>query len=84
MRTGSEFRWQPRRPWIRLRELPADLRFVRARRATSRETWRIPFGALVIECESSRGPVRLWARPQQLAQVVELIGRPDTPDLSTP
>lgn len=34
---AEEFRWEPRWPWTRLRELPADLRSVRARHQTGRE-----------------------------------------------
>ncbi len=78
MRTGTEFHWEPRRPWTRLRELPPDLRYVRTRHTTFREALWLPPGVLVIECESSAGPVRLWARVEQAAQVVEMIRRTGT------
>jgi hypothetical protein len=82
---GSEFRWRPRWSWTRLRELPADLRFVRAREATFRETlWLLPPGALMIECESSAGPVRLWTRAEHVVHVVGMIRRTGTPNLSKP
>jgi hypothetical protein len=84
VQAGGEFRWEPRWPWTRLRELPTDLRYVRARHTTFGEVWWIPPGALVIECESSGGPVRLWARTQQAVQVVEMIRRTGALDLSKP
>ncbi|MFE1925389.1 hypothetical protein ACFW91_22810 [Streptomyces asoensis] len=84
VQAGSEFQWKPRWPWTRLREIPTDLNYVRAREATSREAWRLPTGVLVIECESSAGPVRLWTRPQYARHVVVMIRRAGTPNLSTP
>lgn len=78
VRTANEFRWEPRRSWTRLRELPADLRYVRTRETTLRESMWLPTSTLVIECESSAGPVRLWARKEQTAQVVEMIRRTGT------
>ncbi|MEU6915927.1 hypothetical protein [Streptomyces olindensis] len=78
MRTGTEFHWEPRRPWTRLLELPPDLRYVRARPTTLREALWLPPGVLVIECESSTGPIRLWARVEQAAQVAEMIRRTGT------
>lgn len=81
---GGEFRWEPRRSWTRLRELPTDLRYVRARDTTFREFWWLPTGAAVIECESSAGPVRLCVHAEQVVQVVEMIRRAGTPDLSKP
>jgi len=77
---GSEFRWEPRWSWTRLRDLPSDLRYVRARDATFRELWWLPTGALVIECESSAGPVRLCVHAEQVVPVVEMIRRSDAPD----
>ncbi|MFG2275833.1 hypothetical protein ACGFNY_39480 [Streptomyces chartreusis] len=84
MRAGSEFRWEPRRSWTRLRELPAGLRYVRARETTFWEFWFLPFGALVIECESSAGPVRLCVHAEQAVHVVEMIRRIGAPDFSKP
>lgn len=84
VRAGSEFRWEPRWSWTRLRELPTDLRYVRARETTFREFWWLPTGALVIECESSAGPVRLCVHAEQVVQVVEMIRRTGTPDFSKP
>ncbi|MFB8268865.1 hypothetical protein ACFC96_19960 [Streptomyces sp. NPDC055955] len=78
--TGGEFRWMPRWSWTRLRVLPADLRYVRAREATYREMLRLPIGVLVIECESSAGPVRLWARREHAALIAEMIRRTGTPN----
>ncbi|MFE6956470.1 hypothetical protein [Streptomyces sp. NPDC057696] len=84
--TGGEFRWIPRWSWTRLRKLPADLRYVRAREASVREMLWLPSGVLVIECESSTGPVRLWARREHVVLIVEMIRRTDTanPNLSIP
>ncbi|CAM5237418.1 hypothetical protein [Streptomyces chartreusis] len=84
VQAGSAFQWEPRWSWTRLRALPTDLCYLCARPATFGEMWRIPIGTLVIECESSAGPVRLWAYPQQAVQVVEMIRRPGAPDLSKP
>lgn len=70
---AEEFRWEPRWPWTRLRELPADLRFVRARHQTGREWLWLPTGALVIECESSDGPIWLWVMHMQVEHVVPMI-----------
>lgn len=81
---GSEFRWKPRWSWTRLRELPTDLRYVSAREASFREALLLPSGALVIECESSAGPVRLWVRAEHAARVVKMIRRTGTPSLSKP
>lgn len=81
---GSKFRWEPRWSWTLLRELPTDLRCVRARDTTFREFWWLPTGALVIECESSAGPVRLCVHAEQVVQVVEMIRRTGTPDFSKP
>ncbi|MFC5788054.1 MULTISPECIES: hypothetical protein [Streptomyces] len=81
---GGEFRWIPRWPWTRLRRLPADLRYVRAREATSREMLWLPIGVLVIECASAAGPVRLWARREHALLIVEMIRRTGTPNLSMP
>jgi hypothetical protein len=75
VRAGGEFRWTPRWSWTRVRELPADLRYVRARETTWREMLWLPAGALVIECESSAGPVRLWAPGEYAAHVVEMLRR---------
>lgn len=83
VQTASEFRWMPRHSWTRLRELPTGLRYVRTRETTFRESMRLPTGTLVIECESSAGPVRLWARKEQEVQVVEMLRRACTPDLSS-
>ncbi|MFB7758187.1 hypothetical protein ACFC18_52920 [Streptomyces sp. NPDC056121] len=77
---GGEFRWMPRWSWTRLRVLPADLRHVRAREATYREMLRLPIGVLVIECESSAGPVRLWARREHAALIAEMIRRTGAPN----
>ena len=82
--SGSEFRWEPRWSWTRLRELPTDLRYVRARDTTFREFWWLPTDALVIECESSAGPVRLCVHAEQVAQVVAMIRRTAAPDLPKP
>ncbi|MEV6700576.1 hypothetical protein AB0M68_26010 [Streptomyces sp. NPDC051453] len=82
--SGSEFRWIPRWSWTRLRSLPADPRSARARKATFREMWWLPIGVLVIECESSAGPVRLWARKEHAVLVMEMIRRTDTPNSSMP
>ncbi len=82
VRAGSEFRWEPRWSSTRPRELPSDLRYVRARDTTLREYWWLPTGALVIECESSAGPVRLCVHAEQVVQVVEMIRRAGAPDLS--
>jgi hypothetical protein len=84
VRAGGKFQWKPRWSWTRLRELPGDLRYIRARQATFRETLRLPTRALVIECESSDGPVRLWAHPEQAVHVVELIRRTSASNLSRP
>jgi hypothetical protein len=84
VQTGREFRWEPRWSRARLRELPTDLRYVRARETTLREMLWLPSSALVIECESSAGPVRLWAYTRQAAQVVEMIRRTDAPDVDKP
>ncbi|MFF4275613.1 hypothetical protein [Streptomyces sp. NPDC001536] len=84
VQTGREFRWEPRWSRTRLRELPTDLRYVRARETTLREMLWLPSSALVIECESSAGPVRLWAHTQQAVQVVEMIRRTGAPDVDTP
>ena len=75
---GSEFRWKPRRSWTRLRELPTDLRYVCARDATFREKLWLPSDALVIECESSAGSVRLWVHAEHAVHVVKMIRRTDT------
>ncbi|MFJ3339445.1 hypothetical protein [Streptomyces sp. NPDC086766] len=83
VRAGDEFRWKPRWPWTRLRELPADLRYIRTREATFRETLWLPPGVLVIECESPAGPVRLWARTEQAVHVMEMIRRTSTPNTSS-
>ncbi|MET7451884.1 hypothetical protein ABZT03_08315 [Streptomyces sp. NPDC005574] len=82
VQAGGDFRWQPRRSWTRLRELPADLSYIRAREATFGEGLWLPPRALVIECESSAGPVRLWARVEQATQVVEMIRRTSNPSSS--
>ncbi|MFE4255597.1 hypothetical protein ACFRU3_40260 [Streptomyces sp. NPDC056910] len=79
---GGEFRWIPRWSWTRLRALPADLRYIRAREMTFREMLWLPDRVLVIECESSVGPVRLWAHPKQAVQVVEMIRRASSPNSS--
>lgn len=84
VQAGAEFRWEPRWSWTRLRELPTDLRYVRARDTTFREFWWLPTGALVIECASSAGPVRLCVHAEQVAHVVEMIRRTGTPDLPKP
>ncbi|MCX5328368.1 hypothetical protein [Streptomyces sp. NBC_00140] len=81
--TGREFRWEPRWSRTRLRELPTDLRYVRARETTLREMLWLPSSALVIECESSAGPVRLWAHSQQAVQVVEMIRRTGAPNVNS-
>ncbi|QKZ24560.1 hypothetical protein HUT05_01345 [Streptomyces chartreusis] len=75
VQAGGKFRWKPRWSWTRLRELPTDLRYIRARQTTLREMLWIPTRALVIECESSAGPVHLWAYPEQAVHVVEMIRR---------
>ncbi|MFE5105996.1 hypothetical protein [Streptomyces sp. NPDC056663] len=79
---GGEFRWIPRWSWTRLRELPADLRYIRAREMTFREMLWLPARVLVIECESSVGLVRLWVHPEQAVQVLEMIRRPSSPNSS--
>ncbi|WP_327714394.1 hypothetical protein OG381_02390 [Streptomyces sp. NBC_00490] len=86
VQTGREFRWEPRWSRTRLRELPTDLRYVRARETTLREMLWLPSSALVIECESSAGPVRLWAYTRQAPQVVEMIRSSSTgaPDVDKP
>ncbi|MFJ9543046.1 hypothetical protein ACIRPX_38215 [Streptomyces sp. NPDC101225] len=84
VQTGGEFRWKPSRPWTRLRELPADLRYIRAREANFRESLWLPPRALVIECESSAGLIQLWAREEQATHVVEMIQRTSTPNSSSP
>ncbi|MFB7166275.1 hypothetical protein [Streptomyces sp. NPDC056242] len=76
---GGEFRWIPRWSWTRLRRLPAELRYVRAREATFREMVWLPIGVLVIECESPAGPVRLWARREHVVLVAAMIRRTGTP-----
>lgn len=73
--SAEEFRWEPRWPWTRLRELPADLQCVRTREMTFREMLWLPDGALVIECESSDGPVWLWVMPVQVKHVIAMIRR---------
>lgn len=83
VQAGGEFRWKPRWSWTRLRELPTDLRYVRARKTTSRERLWLSPSLLVIECESSAGPVRLWARVEHVEHVVEMIRRTSTPNLSS-
>ncbi|PJM93165.1 hypothetical protein CG719_24250 [Streptomyces sp. CB01373] len=71
---AEEFRWEPRWPWTRLREVPADLRVVRVRRQKgAQEALWLPAGVSVIECESSDGPVWLWVVDTQLAHVVRMI-----------
>ncbi|WP_240654333.1 hypothetical protein [Streptomyces sp. AcE210] len=77
---GGEFRWIPRWSWTRLRKLPAGLRYVRAREATFREMLWLPNGVVVIECESSAGPVRLWARREHVVLIMEMIRRTGTPN----
>ncbi|MEU0195038.1 hypothetical protein ABZ250_35310 [Streptomyces afghaniensis] len=84
VQAGREFQWEPRRSRTRLRELSADLRYVRAWQTTFGEMWRLPVGVLVIECESSAGPVRLWTRAQQAEQVVEMIRCANAKDVSKP
>ncbi|MFE6755694.1 hypothetical protein ACFVDQ_19160 [Streptomyces sp. NPDC057684] len=79
---GGEFRWIPRRSWTRLRALPTDLRYIRAREMTFRKMLWLPDRVLVIECESSVGPVRLWVHPKQAVQVVEIIRRAGSPNSS--
>ncbi|MFE6962982.1 hypothetical protein [Streptomyces sp. NPDC057696] len=79
---GGEFRWIPRWSWTRLRALPTDLRYIRAREMTFREMLWLPDRVLVIECESSVGPVRLWAHLEQAVQVVEMIRRASSPNSS--
>ncbi|WP_324785598.1 hypothetical protein [Streptomyces sp. H51] len=37
VRSGGDFRWEPRWSWTLLRELPADLRHVRTRETAFRE-----------------------------------------------
>ncbi|WP_406371441.1 hypothetical protein OG788_15680 [Streptomyces sp. NBC_00647] len=83
VRAGGRFQWKPRWSRTRLRELPKDLRYIRARRATLREMLWVPAKALVIECESSAVPVRLWAYPQQAVHVVEMIRRASGPNASS-
>ncbi|MGW2770752.1 hypothetical protein [Streptomyces sp. NPDC001275] len=70
---AEEFRWEPRWPWTRLREVPADLRFVRVRQQQGREWLWLPAGVSVIECESSDGPVWLWVMDTQMKHVVAMI-----------
>ena len=83
VRAGGEFRWKPRRSWTRLRELPTDLRYIRARQTTFREMLWLPTRPLVIECESSAGLVRLWAYPEQAVHVVQMIRRASNPNSSS-
>ncbi|MGW1728031.1 hypothetical protein ACWCQK_34640 [Streptomyces sp. NPDC002306] len=83
VQAGGEFEWKPRRSWTRLRELPTDLRYIRARDMTFRESLRLPPGARVIECESSVGPVHLCARVEYTEHVVEMIRRTSTSNLSS-
>ncbi|MEU1535199.1 hypothetical protein [Streptomyces fagopyri] len=80
VRAEGEFRWEPRWSWTRLREIPTDLRYIRARVITSREKlWLSPSG-LVIECESSAGPVLLWVHMVNVEHVVEMIRRTGVPN----
>ncbi|MFJ4552888.1 hypothetical protein ACIP4X_27500 [Streptomyces sp. NPDC088817] len=75
---AEEFRREPRWPWTRLREIPADLRFVRVREQKGgRELLWLPAGVSVIECESSDGPVWLWAMDTQLEHVVAMVTSAD-------
>lgn len=83
VRAGGKFQWKPRWARTRLRELPQDLRYIRARQATFREMLWVPTRALVIECESSAVPVRLWAYPEQAVHVVEMIRRASSPNSSS-
>ncbi|WP_240653675.1 hypothetical protein [Streptomyces sp. AcE210] len=83
VRAGGRFQWKPRWSMTRLRELPADLRYIRARRATFRDVLWVPTRALVIECEGSGMPVRLWAYPEQAVHVVEMIRRASSPNSSS-
>jgi hypothetical protein len=83
VRAGGKFRWRPRWSWTRLRELPTDLRYIRARQTTFREMLWLPTRPLVIECESSAGLVRLWAYPEQAVHVVEMIRRASNPNSSS-
>ncbi|WP_231905641.1 hypothetical protein [Streptomyces davaonensis] len=75
VRSGGRFHWEPRWSWTRLRELPPDLHYVQARRPTLREMLWVSADALVIECESSTGPVRLCAHAAQAVPVVEMLRR---------
>jgi hypothetical protein len=70
---GSEFRWSPRWLWTRLRELPADLSYVCRREPAFRERLWLASDAVVIECDSSAGPVRLWAHAEHAVHVVRMI-----------
>lgn len=83
VRAGGKFQWKSRWSRTRLRELPNDLRYIRAHQATFREMLWVPTKALVIECESSAGPVRLWAYPEQAVHVVEMIRRASSPNSSS-
>lgn len=74
IRAGAErFRWEPRWRATRLRALPDDLRMVRTRQQEGGERWWLTPGAMVIECESSDGPVWLWVMPAQLDHVRAMI-----------
>ncbi|MER6062672.1 hypothetical protein ABT167_16040 [Streptomyces sp. NPDC001792] len=80
VRAEGEFQWEPRWSWTRLRELPTDLRYTGARVITAREGLWLSPGGLVIECESSAGPVLLWVRAAHVEHIMELIRRTGTPD----
>ncbi|WP_327350826.1 hypothetical protein [Streptomyces sp. NBC_01304] len=84
VRSDQEFRWEPRWSWSRQRELPAELRYVRTRKLTAGEVWRLPAGVMLIECESAEGPVRLWVREAYAAHVAEMIRRAGATDLPEP
>ncbi|MHA5052209.1 hypothetical protein [Streptomyces sp. SD15] len=81
VQAGGEFGWKPRRSWTRLRELPTDLRYIRARDMTFLESLRLPPDMRVIECESSLGPVRLCARIEYTEHIVEMIRRTSSLEL---
>ncbi|MFF2479221.1 hypothetical protein [Streptomyces sp. NPDC058066] len=83
VRAGGKFQWTPRWSRTRLRELPKDLRYIRARHPSFREVLWVPTRALVIECESSAVSVRLWAYPEQAVHVVEMIRRASSPNSSS-
>ncbi|WP_018535503.1 MULTISPECIES: hypothetical protein [unclassified Streptomyces] len=75
VRSDRPFHWEPRWRWNRLRHLPDGLLVVQTREMTLKEMLWLPSGAVVLECSSDDGPVRLWVHRAQAEQVRSLVRR---------